>query len=107
MSKEQDNLPNASVLSAKLLLDKLSSIDAVTSKKMFGGHGIFQAGKMFGLVNTKGEIFLKADAESIVEYESKGSVKHSKMPYYTIPDDVWNDLDELLKWSKKAIALSK
>ncbi|MFT5780504.1 MAG: DNA transformation protein [Crocinitomicaceae bacterium] len=107
MSDRQDKQLNASVLSAQLLLDKLSSIDGITTKKMFGGHGVFQDGKMFGLVNTKGEIFLKANEETRDEYESKGSIKHSKMPYFTIPDEVINDLDKFLIWAKKAIVLSK
>ena len=96
-----------SVLSAELILERLSLVDGLTSKKMFGGHGIFHDGKMFGIIDSKGVAFFKADETTKKEYTSRGGVQHSRMPYYSIPDEILRDADELRKWAKTAISLSK
>ena len=46
MGEKGKKLSQESVISAELLLEKLSQIGGLTSKKMFGGHGIFHEGKM-------------------------------------------------------------
>ncbi|RMA57046.1 TfoX/Sxy family protein [Ulvibacter antarcticus] len=93
--------------SANLLLDKLSGISGVTSKKMFGGHGIFHDGRMFGMIDSKGKSFLKTNETNIDDYLEKGSEKHSRMPYYSIPIEVQNDISSLSQWTQKSIAASK
>jgi len=92
-----------SVLTAELLLEKLSQIGGITSKKMFGGYGIFHEGKMFGIVDAKGQSYLKADDSNRTDFEASGSHKHNRMPYYSIPEDIYNDPEILVTWAKKAI----
>jgi len=71
---EKGNKQNQeSVLTAELLLEKLSQIGGITSKKMFGGYGIFHEGKMFGIVDAKGQSYLKADDSNRTDYEASGS----------------------------------
>lgn len=52
------------------LLDLLSPLGGVTAKRMFGGHGLFREGLMFGLV-ADGGFFLKTDAENRPDFEAK------------------------------------
>jgi len=54
MGVKGDKTSQDSVLAAELLVEKLISIGSITSKKMFGGHGIFHEGKMFAIVDSKG-----------------------------------------------------
>ena len=96
-----------SVISAELLLEKIGSISGLTNKKMFGGHGLFHQGKMFGLIDSKGVAFLKADEELKTALVAKGAHQHSRMPYYSIPTTIWNDPKELTDWANRAIELSK
>ena len=107
MGIKGDKMTNDSVLNAALLVDKLSSLGVVTSKKMFGGHGIFYKGKMFGMVDSKGVAYFKADVTLKAEFASQGSQAHTKMPYTSIPEAIFNDLDQLQNWAKKAIQLIK
>ena len=107
MGKKGDKLTQASVEATEKLLKDLNSIKGVTSKKMFGGHGIFHEKKMFGLIDSKGQSFLKADDSTIADYEKANSTKHSRMPYYSIPEDVISNKEKLQAWVKKAIAISK
>lgn len=95
---------NESQLSAELVLEKLSPIGGITSKKMFGGHGIFHEGKMFGIVDSNGNIALKVDGLLEKEYLSLGSKKHGKMPYYSVSNRIFNS-DEFIEWAEKSISL--
>ncbi len=107
MGEKGDKLTKQSTLSTEEFLAQISEIQGVTSKKMFGGHGLFHAGKMFGLVDSKGRAFLKADDTTREEYLAQGGEQHSRMPYYSIPKGVLADMEQLLTWVKVSMALSK
>ncbi len=107
MGTKGDKETGESAITAELLKEKLGSIDGITSKKMFGGHGIFHEDKMFGLIDSKGRAFIKSDEEQAKAHAKLGSEKHSKMPYYSIPEIVFNDPDLLSVWAKHAIKSSK
>lgn len=104
--KGDKHTPDAQ-LSADLLLEKLSPIGGITSKKMFGGHGIFHDNKMFGMVDSKGQPFLKTNESVEQDFIKKGSIRHGKMPYHTIPDEILKSTSELIELAKKSIDLSK
>ncbi|MEP0985473.1 TfoX/Sxy family protein [Ekhidna sp.] len=104
MGQKGDKQTNEAALSAELLVEKLASIKGITSKKMFGGHGIFHEGKMFGMVDSKGSCLFKVDPELEKEYINQGAEKHGKMPYYTIPADIFNSTD-IVDWAKKSISI--
>ena len=96
-----------STMQTELLLGKLVQIQGITTKKMFGGHGIFHENKMFGLIDSKGGVFFKANETNVDEYLNAGSAKHSKMPYYSVPENIFQDFDMLEEWAKKSIVISK
>ena len=107
MGEKGKNRSQDSLLGAELLLEKLSPIGGITSKKMFGGFGLFHDGKMFALVDPQGQGYLKVDDSNLTDFESYGSQKHKPMPYYSIPDEILGDPEQLMEWAKKSIALSK
>ena len=107
MGKKGDKLSNESTIVAEQLLERLESIGGVTTKKMFGGHGIFHDAKMFGLIDSRGQTFFKAADDLKTAYEEMGSEKHSRMPYFSVPDDILGDPDKLKEWANKSIELSK
>ncbi|NAY91617.1 hypothetical protein GTQ34_06785 [Muricauda sp. JGD-17] len=94
-------------LVTELLVSKLDVIDKISSKKMFGGHGIFRQGKMFALVNSRGIVHFRTNDSSYKKYEAQGFEKHRRMPYHAVPDKVFDNPETLLDWAKEAIALSK
>ena len=94
-------------LSAELFCERLNTIEGITSKKMFGGFGIFHEGKMFALVNSNGEVFLKSDETIQAKFENTGSHSHGKMPYFSIPESVLNDAETLVRWAQDSIDISK
>lgn len=107
MGTKGDKLSNKVALSAQLLVDKLAGIDGIKSKKMFGGYGIFCNDQMFGIVDPSGKIFFKADDTTKGKFEDIGSLKHSRMPYYSIPDNVLSNFELLLEWAESSISITK
>lgn len=81
----------------------------IAVRRMFGGHGVFHEGRMFGLVAQE-RLYLKADAQSVplfaalhlpaFEYLRKGSV--ARLGYYEAPAEVFEDRDEAARWARIA-----
>ena len=91
MGIKGDKLKQESMIAAEQLVEKLAGIEGISRKRMFGGHGIFCDGEMFGIVDSKGQCFLKADDALKATFEEKGALKHGRMPYYSIPEDILNN----------------
>lgn len=96
-----------SVQASSALVKQLAKLGDVSAKKMFGGHGIFHEGKMFGIVDSKGKPFFKVDDSTRAGYEKLGAEKHGKMPYYAVPAPILNDDAMFLEWAQQAITVSK
>lgn len=107
MGYKGDKHTNDSQLSTDLLMEKLSSIESITSKKMFGGHGIFHDGKMFGIVDSTGQAYFKTNEATGSKYMEKGSKKHGKMPYHSIPEEIFTNIEDLKEWARESIEISK
>ena len=88
-----------------LILERLAPLGAVTGRNMFGGFGVFHEGDMFGLISND-VLYLKADESNGDDYVKRGSPQYKPMPYFRVPDDVFEDTEELLKWAQKAVAVA-
>lgn len=82
----------------------------VSVRRMFGGAGIFRHGLMIALV-ADGELFLKADAETVPSFEAEGmkpftygnGKKRVVMSYWRMPDRLLDEPDELAAWARAAL----
>lgn len=93
--------------------EMFEALGPVTIKRMFGGKGIYHHGRILAL-EVDDEILLKADAESAPEfrasgarqwaYEGKKAGKTVAMPYWSIPDDAFDDPDIMARWVRLAYA---
>lgn len=106
MGKKGDKDTGAATASAEHLVPKLAEAGEVTSKKMFGGVGVFESGTMFGIIDSAGAIFFRA-GDNVAHFEAAGSSRHGKMPYFSVPDSVLGDSGELLAWAQTAIDASR
>lgn len=76
---------------------------------MFGGHGIYHNGLMFGLV-ADDELYLKTDAENLAEFEHRKLApfefnkdgKVMQMSYLKAPEEIYDDPDEARHWANLA-----
>lgn len=95
--------------------DLFSGLGQVTIKRMFGGKGIYHEGMIFAL-EVSGDILLKADAQSAIDFETAGSKQwvyegHTRkgpvaMPYWSVPDTALDDPEEMTIWARKAFEAS-
>lgn len=85
-------------------LDLLSLLGVpVQARSMFGGHGLYARGAMFGLLDDD-ELFLKTDAETRPRFlaadcrmwEYPGSDETS---YYRPPDEAQEDAEAMRPWA--------
>jgi DNA transformation protein and related proteins len=97
------------------LLDLLAPLGDVSARGMFGGWGIYYAGKMFALVAFE-TFFVKADDISRGEFESLGlspfvyessGGKRAVMAYFTVPTEALDSSSLLCEWAEKGIAAAR
>lgn len=89
------------------ILQLMTPLGDVRSKRMFGGHGLFLDGKMFALVSRGEELFLKADDVNKDDFIERGRKTHGKMPYYAVPDDAMSGWKAMKPWADGAVAASQ
>jgi DNA transformation protein len=96
------------------VLDLLGPLDPLP-RRMFGGVGLFHGGVMFGLL-VRDTIYLRVDDTTRERFEQAGSRPFSYQrgerevslsAYYVVPDDLLDRQDELLRWTRDAIATAR
>jgi len=107
MGEKDAKLTNVSSEAAEGLQLRLLVLGDVTIKKMFGGYGVFESGTMFALVNSQGGIFFKTDDTNRERFEKAGSKKHSRMPYFQVPNNVLENEQDFLELALTSIEISK
>lgn len=93
--------------------EMFEALGPVTIKRMFGGKGVYHQGLILAL-EVDGEMLLKAGAESAGEFEAAGARQWSygaksrpkpvAMPYWSIPEDAYDDPEVMAYWVRLAFA---
>lgn len=99
--------------------DLFAPFGPVTIRRMFSGAGIFRDGLMFGLI-VREVIYLKADGTSAGDFEredcgpftyirgkASGRPKEHALPFWRLPERLYDDPDELAEWARKAFAVAE
>jgi DNA transformation protein len=88
--------------------EDLASLGDITSRAMFGGHGLYWQGTIFGIV-FQDRLYLKVDDRSRDDYFARGmgplrpNERQTLTSYYEVPNDVLVDREQLLSWVKEAV----
>ena len=106
MGQKGAKLTQKATETCQLIIKELAGVGEITSRKMFGGYGIFESGVMFALLNSDGTLHLKANDTNIGRFEEAGSGKHGKMPYYEVPAKVLKDQTLLCEWASVSIEIA-
>jgi DNA transformation protein len=91
------------------ILDLLRPWGLVGAKRMFGGHGLYRGGVMFGIVSDD-QLYLKVDEENAGEYERQNlepfrytrAGRTVALSYRAVPGEVLDSGEALQDWSRKA-----
>ena len=91
------------------LHEVFSGFGPITTRKMFGGYGIYHEGLMFGLV-ADDSLYLKAGQETKQEFIDKDlpafeydkGNKKVQMSFYLAPEDIYDNPEEAIYWARLA-----
>ena len=94
------------------VLDQLADLDDVSSKKMFGGAGLYCGGVFFGII-ARDTLFLKVDETTKQDFVREGMRPFKPYPdrpvtmrYYAVPVGVLESATELTRWAKRAVTVA-
>jgi len=92
------------------VLEQLGGLARVTSRRMFGGIGLYCDGVFFGLIDDD-TLFFKVDDTNRPDYVARGMAPFrpfrdrpdQSMSYFEVPADALEDRDELATWARKSV----
>ena len=92
----------------QFVLDQLSDMPGVMCRAMFGGYGLYQNGRFFGIIH-QGRLYFKTH-----DWTKEHYLQHDMKPfrpnhaqtlknYYEVPAEVIEDPECLIRWGWEAI----
>jgi DNA transformation protein len=95
------------------ILEQLEGIDALRSRRMFGGVGLYSGELFFGLVDDD-TLFFKTDSTNSAAYTARKMPRFMPFPerpeavmaYYQVPADIIEDMESLLEWARQSVAVA-
>ena len=95
------------------VIEQLALLGRVTSRRMFGGVGLYCDGLFFALIASD-TLYFKVDESNRADYERRGSRPFVPFPdkpemsmnYYDVPADLLDDGEELSRWARKSVAVA-
>jgi DNA transformation protein len=95
------------------VLEQLAQAGRITSRRMFGGVGLYLDSLFFALIDDD-TLYFKTDDSSRPRYERAGSKPFCPYPnrpdqamgYWQVPAEVLEDSDELSAWAREAMRVA-
>jgi DNA transformation protein len=95
------------------VLDQIGQVAPATSKRMFGGAGLYSDGLFFAVLDND-RLYFKVDDSNRGDFEAVGMGPFRPFPdrpdytmqYYELPAGVLDDPDALAHWVAKAVAVA-
>jgi len=95
------------------VLDQLAALGGVSSRRMFGGVGLYCDEFFFGLI-ADDVLYLRVDDSNRADYSARGAAQfrpypdrpHLSMSYYEAPADVLENAGELVDWARRSVAVA-
>jgi DNA transformation protein len=95
------------------VIEQLDGVRQVTSRRMFGGVGLYSGESFFGVLDND-RLYFKVNETSVGDYTRAGMgpfrpdpTKPMTMKYYEVPVSVLEDRDAIAAWARKAIAVAE
>lgn len=85
------------------VVDLMSPHYPISTRKMFGGIGIFCEYGMFALITGDDVLHFKVDDENRADYDAAGMSQFMKMPYFQVPVEVLDAPETLGAWIAKSV----
>lgn len=94
----------------RYVLEQLGGLGRITSRRMFGGAGIY-CGEVFFALVFEDQLYFKVGDTTRAEYEKRRMQRFKpyadrpelSMTYYTVPVDVLEDSEQLREWGRRSV----
>ncbi len=89
------------------VIEQLATLQGLRVRGMFGGFGLYQDEKFFGIISG-GALYFKTNDKTRADHEGRGSqpfqpsAKQTLKNYYEVPSEILDDSHELVVWAEKA-----
>jgi len=95
------------------ILEQLADLEQLSSRRMFGGIGLYSRELFFGLIDDD-TLFFKTDASNAGEYQSRNMPRFmppanrplGPMGYHQVPAEIIEDAESLVAWARKSISVA-
>ena len=95
------------------VLEQLEGLGGVSSRRMFGGVGLYSGELFFGLIDDD-TLFFKTGESNAAEYQARNMPRFmppadrplGPMGYHQVPADIIEDAEALVAWARKAMAVA-
>jgi DNA transformation protein len=90
------------------VLEQIGELGPVTSRAMFGGHGLYLGDQFFGIVYAD-RLYFRTDDTGRAAYEERGSEPfrpnaRQTLRYWEVPADVIEDPEAAVEWARDAVS---
>ena len=94
----------------EFVLDQLDALPDLRVKAMFGGYGLYQSERFFGIL-MDGRLYFKTDENTRAAYLERGMAPFTyekgrrilSLKYFEVPPEVLEDRENLVAWVMRAI----
>lgn len=95
------------------VLDLFCGVAALSTRKMFGGIGVYSDGIIFAVMMRDGRLMLKGQGDMVARFDALGMERwtytrpgkaETAMPYWVLPDNALEDADEATALAREALS---
>ena len=94
------------------IIEQLAALPALSTRRMFGGIGIYSDALFFALIDDD-VLFFKVDDSNRDDYLSRGMKAFMPFPdqpslgYFQVPPDVIEEAEELTRWARRSVEVAQ
>jgi DNA transformation protein and related proteins len=94
------------------IVEQLAAVPALSTRRMFGGLGLYSGAWFFALIDDD-VLFFKVDDANREDYVSRGMQAFMPIPnkasmgYFQVPEDVLEEAEELTRWARRSIEVAQ
>ena len=94
------------------IIEQLAALPALSTRRMFGGLGLYSGDWFFALIDDD-VLYFKVDDANREDYVSRGMKAFMPIPdkasmgYFQVPEDVIEEAEELTRWARRSVEVAQ
>ena len=94
------------------IIEQLATLPALSTRRMFGGLGIYSGDWFFALIDDD-VLYFKVDDANRDDYVSRGMKAFMPFPgqpslgYFQVPVDVIEEAEDLTRWARRSVEVAQ